>query len=92
MKRDKTACNCHNVTYGMIEDAYKVGAGEKFYIVIAIGYGKTQGAAHKNKAEDAVSAYDGTAPDWFRNGAPAKRISSGSKPERRRRSRQSRRG
>jgi len=42
MKRDKTACNCHNVTYGMIEDAYKVGAGEKLYIVIAIGYGKTK--------------------------------------------------
>jgi len=26
MKRDKTACNCHNVTYGMIEDAVRSGA------------------------------------------------------------------
>ncbi|MBQ5851750.1 MAG: (2Fe-2S)-binding protein [Lachnospiraceae bacterium] len=26
MKRDKKACNCKNVTYGMIEDAIKNGA------------------------------------------------------------------
>ena len=26
MKREKTACHCKNVTYGMIEDAIKQGA------------------------------------------------------------------
>ncbi len=26
MKRDKTACNCKNITYGMIEDAIRNGA------------------------------------------------------------------
>ena len=26
MKRDKIACNCKNITYGMIEDAVKKGA------------------------------------------------------------------
>ncbi len=26
MKRNKTACHCKNVTYGMIEDAIKNGA------------------------------------------------------------------
>lgn len=26
MKRDKTACECKNITYGMIEDAVKAGA------------------------------------------------------------------
>ena len=26
MNRNKTACNCKNVTYGMIEDAIKNGA------------------------------------------------------------------
>lgn len=26
MKREKTACHCKNVTYGMIEDAIKGGA------------------------------------------------------------------
>ena len=25
-KREKTACNCKNITYGMIEDAIKNGA------------------------------------------------------------------
>lgn len=26
MKRDKIACECKNITYGMIEDAVKAGA------------------------------------------------------------------
>ena len=26
MKREKIACNCKNITYGMIEDAIKTGA------------------------------------------------------------------
>ena len=26
MKRNKIACNCKNITYGMIEDAIKEGA------------------------------------------------------------------
>jgi len=26
MKREKTACNCHNVSYGKIEDAVHAGA------------------------------------------------------------------
>lgn len=26
MNRNKTACNCKNITYGMIEDAIKEGA------------------------------------------------------------------
>lgn len=26
MKRDKIACNCNNITYGMVEDAVKKGA------------------------------------------------------------------
>jgi len=59
------------LTFDKIKDAYKVGAGEKLYIVISIGYGKTQGVAHKSKAEEAVSSYAGTAPEWFRNGVQA---------------------
>ena len=27
MRRDKYACNCKNITYGMIEDAIMSGAG-----------------------------------------------------------------
>lgn len=27
MKREKTACHCKNITYGMIEDAILQGAG-----------------------------------------------------------------
>lgn len=45
--------------------------GERFCMVIAIGYGETQGVAHKGKTLDKVVASKGTMPDWFRAGAEA---------------------
>ena len=41
MKRDKIACNCKNVTYGMIEDAIKNGASsyEEVEKALKIGTG-----------------------------------------------------
>lgn len=44
---------------------------ERFCMVIAIGYGETQGVAHKNKPLDKVVASKGTMPDWFKAGAEA---------------------
>lgn len=35
------------MTYKKIKTAFTVGKGERFYCVIAIGYGATQGVAHK---------------------------------------------
>lgn len=41
MRRDKLACNCKNISYGMIEDAIKNGAGtyEEVETVLRFGTG-----------------------------------------------------
>lgn len=39
MKRDKIACNCKNVTYGMIEDAIKNGASSYEEVEKALRFG-----------------------------------------------------
>ncbi len=45
--------------------------GEKEVILIALGYGKTQGDARKSKRpEDVCDMYAGS-PDWYRNGISA---------------------
>lgn len=59
------------MTYSKIKSAYSVAAGEKLCIVIALGYGETQGAAHKIKAPVDVSETNGAAPDWFEQGIRA---------------------
>ncbi len=45
--------------------------GEQLCMVIALGYGENQGAAHKSKSLDALMATGGNMPDWFRKGAEA---------------------
>lgn len=59
------------MTYKKIRGAFTIGAGEKLTVVIALGYGKTQGAAHKSKAPEAVSNADSSSPGWFRAGVEA---------------------
>ncbi len=49
-------------------DAYVVGEGEKLVCVIALGYGQTQGVAHKIKSVEQVSNCDTSTPGWFRKG------------------------
>lgn len=39
--------------------------------IVAIGYGVNNGTAHKSKALEEVSSYDGTMPEWFKNGIEA---------------------
>ncbi len=59
------------LTYKKIKGAFKVEKGERLTVVIAIGYGKTQGTAHKTKsAADVSNAGDGT-PEWFDKGVEA---------------------
>lgn len=43
----------------------------KACIVIALGYGENQGAAHKSKEADAVTKTEGHIPDWFQKGKEA---------------------
>lgn len=56
------------MTYSKIKTAYQVDKGEKLCVVIAIGYGKTQGTAHKIKSVADVTQTTGTMSDWFKQG------------------------
>ncbi len=58
------------LTFKKIPDAFRIEAGEKLALVIAIGYGATQGTAHKSKPFSAVSRAE-NAPDWFAKGVEA---------------------
>ena len=59
------------VSYKKIKTAYMLGAGEKLCIVIAIGYGKTQGVPHKSKTPLEVADMSGDVPEWFKKGVEA---------------------
>lgn len=59
------------MTYKKIPSAFQVKKGEKLAVVLAIGYGKTQGVAHRSKEATAVSNVDGKMPIWFRKGVEA---------------------
>ena len=48
-----------------------ISSGETEVIVIALGYGKTQGAVRKSKSALEVSNITADSPDWFRNGVEA---------------------
>lgn len=45
--------------------------GETEVILIALGYGKTQGSVRKSKPASAVSNVSDDSPDWFRQGVEA---------------------
>ena len=48
-----------------------LGAGEKEVIVIALGYGKTQGSPRKSKTAEQVSNITADSPEWFQRGVEA---------------------
>lgn len=49
----------------------EINKGEKFYLVISLGYGIHQGRPHKNKPIEEVYKSEGEAPEWFMNGVNA---------------------
>lgn len=59
------------MTYSKIKTAFIVGKGEKLCVVIAIGYGTTQGVPHKSKEISQVAQAEGAMPHWFKNGVEA---------------------
>lgn len=59
------------LTYKKVKTAYKIEEGEKLALVIAIGYGATQGVPHKSKSINAVSNAGEDSPQWFVNGVKA---------------------
>ena len=48
-----------------------IAPGEKEAIVIALGFGKTQGAPRKSKKAEDVSNLSPDTPDWFKRGVEA---------------------
>jgi hypothetical protein len=48
-----------------------VAPGEKLCLVIALGYGASQGTPHKSKPVEKLMQVSGDAPDWFRSGMEA---------------------
>ncbi len=48
-----------------------VGKGEKLVCLISVGYGVTQGTAHKNKPLPELCNQTDSMPDWFLNGMTA---------------------
>lgn len=59
------------LTYSKIKTAFSVEPGEKLCIVIAVGYGETQGIPHMSKAFEQVAKAEGAIPEWFKEGAEA---------------------
>ncbi len=59
------------MTYSKIKTAFQIEQGEKLCVVIAIGYGTTQGVAHQSKARESVMNVNGAVPSWFQKGIDA---------------------
>lgn len=54
------------LTHGKSKAA--VGAGEKEVIIISLGYGKTQGVAHRGKTASDVTNFTSDTPEWYKRG------------------------
>ena len=57
------------MTHG--RSAAKIEKGEKLAIIISLGYGETQGVAHKSKPLSDVCNQTGEVPAWFAKGMEA---------------------
>ena len=62
------------MTYKKIPGAYEVLPGERLTLVIALGYGETQGAPHRSKPVEKLFRAEGELPDWFRSGMEAAQL------------------
>ena len=49
----------------------ELAPGKRVAGVIAVGYGRTPGVPHRSKTPGQVSAYEGDAPEWFKEGGKA---------------------
>ena len=59
------------LSYSKVPDTYVLDDGEKIACYIAIGYGETDGVAHKIKTPEQVSNIGETNHAWFRKGVEA---------------------
>lgn len=56
------------LTFNKSNVVYSLKKGEKFYIVISLGYGIHQGKPHNNKPLSMLCKYDENLPEWFFDG------------------------
>lgn len=56
---------------GAAKSRCTIAPGEKLVCVLSLGYGATQGVAHKSKLMEALCQVEGAMPDWFRKGMEA---------------------
>ena len=59
------------LTYKKGKAEVKIGAGEKLYMVVALGYGENQGVSHKLKTISDVGDYQDGDPEWYKKGLEA---------------------
>lgn len=59
------------MTYSKGKSECRIDKGEKLYLVIALGYGKTQGVPHKTKEITQLYKVEGSMPEWFKRGMEA---------------------
>ena len=59
------------MTFKKVGEAFSVEKGEKLFMVISLGYGETQGSAHRTKTAEQVSNAGADSPDWFKAGIEA---------------------
>lgn len=59
------------MTYKKVPEAFDIRKGEKLTVVISLGYGETQGVAHKSKSIGSVSNISADSPEWFKKGVEA---------------------
>jgi hypothetical protein len=57
------------LTFSKRKARFTLDDGEKLVLVIALGYGATQGAPHRSKPMPQLTHCSGPMPDWFRRGA-----------------------
>lgn len=62
------------MSYSKIKTAFVLNQGEKLCVVIALGYGETQGVPHKSKSINQVAKTDGEMPEWFKSGIEAAQL------------------
>ena len=59
------------LTYKKGKTDVRVGPGEKLYMVIALGYGETQGVPHRSKPVTKLAPITPATPQWFERGMDA---------------------
>lgn len=56
---------------GAAKKAVVIDNGEKLGCILALGYGETQGVAHKSRPIAELCKTNGNIPEWFKNGMEA---------------------